>query len=143
MLIALSLLMTLATLAAVAYPFFARDSVAGSVGESGEQLQELLSERDAALMALRDLRFDQQVGKLSPEDMTAFEQDLRERAAESLRRIDDWEKALDDTQIEAAPEPPPAATLSSVTGKKICPNCQRPCRPDDAFCTSCGKSLRT
>ncbi len=46
-----------------------------------EHLAELMAQRDAAFQALRELSFDYKVGKITDEDFTAFEANLKQNAA--------------------------------------------------------------
>ena len=103
MFIALTILLAALTLAAVAYPVITHQSEpsqtaapAGITGTATEVLDELLAQRDAAFQALRDLHFDHQVGKVTDEDMVAFEANLKLAAADALRRLDEWEAQTDD-----------------------------------------------
>jgi hypothetical protein len=149
MFIALTILLAALVLAAVAYPIMARmgetpqapATAAGQTATAIETLDELLAQRDAAFQALRDLHFDHQVGKVTDEDMVAFEANLKAAAADALRRLDEWETATDqdlDLEMELAI----AARRSALeTPGRLCPACGKPAAADDAFCASCGQPL--
>ena len=130
-----------------------------------ERLAELLAQRDAAFQAIRELRFDHEVGKITGEDLAAFEAGLRGRAAEALQRLDAWETETDRELAALVPvslrlpgtfpartgSPGPAAgprieervaaRRAELAGRRPCPACGRVAGPDDAFCTGCGRAL--
>lgn len=54
-----------------------------------QQLENLLFEREAALLAIRDLQFDHQMGKLSDEDFTQLDARYRAHALQILRQLDE------------------------------------------------------
>src|SRR5512142_946014 len=100
MLIALTILLALAVLLALAYPVLKTlrepaSQSAPAVSSAEEALQELLAQRDAAFQAIRDLQFDHQVGKITDEDLAVYEAALKQNAAEALRRLDAWERRVD------------------------------------------------
>ena len=57
--------------------------------EVNQQLENLLFEREAALLAIRDLQFDRQMGKLSDEDFTQLDTRYRAHAIQILRQLDE------------------------------------------------------
>lgn len=119
--------------------------------DAGEELENLLFERENLLAALRDIRFDREMGKLSEEDFSTLDTRYRARAVDVLKQLDaidaggeiDDEDAL-DAWIEAevtsrraragedAVEPEPAA---------YCSNCGKPLHADDRFCSRCGSPV--
>ena len=78
-----------ATLAAVLWPMF-RARPAPDTGQSWERdrLDSLLSRRDSAYDAIRDLDFEYHLGNLSEADYLELRDRYRERAAGVLRRLD-------------------------------------------------------
>jgi hypothetical protein len=147
MVIAFAVLLAALAVLAVAYPIVLG---AGSHDRSTEtasqqELSELLAQREAAFQALRDLRFDREVGKLSTEDFQAFEANLKLNAADVLRRLDNWEAAA-DREIRSTLDSPPgpaAGQDGTVTEVEIrrCPHCESEVAPDDVFCTYCGREV--
>jgi ribosomal protein L32 len=104
-------------------------------------VDELLAQRDAVFQALRELRFDREVGKITDEDFVAFEGSLKQTAANSLRALDEWEAAADQ---DLEPEMERAAaerTALVAAGGVTCPNCGRLAGREDRFCGSCGADL--
>ena len=57
--------------------------------EASQQLENLLFEREAALLAIRDLQFDHQMGKLSDEDFAQLDTRYRAQAIQILRQLDE------------------------------------------------------
>lgn len=130
-----------------------RGATSHAEAASGEQerLAELLAQRDAAFQALRELNFDHRVGKISDEDFSAFEANLKRHAAETLRALDAWEaEAVSDidtvmeraistrkSTLGGAPGSAPALSL----GGRTCGRCGEPAVASDRFCGKCGSPL--
>ena len=55
---------------------------------TGEEMAELMTRKDAALQAVRDLAFDHSVGKIEDADFERFNRLLRQRALALMRQID-------------------------------------------------------
>ena len=58
---------------------------------TGEELAELMTRKDAALQAVRDLAFDHSVGKIEDADFERFNRLLRQRALGLMRQIEQHE----------------------------------------------------
>ncbi len=142
MFIVLAILLSAAAVLGVAYPILAkaRANVPGRASAQ-EQLAELLAQREAAFQALRELQFDHRVGKITDEDFVAFEANLKQHAAETLRALDRWE-AEADAQLERLIERElkQRRAAARATGLR-CPTCGRPAEPEDRFCAACGAAL--
>ena len=140
--ILLSLLIAFAALLAVAYPILARTTASEpAMTSAGETVDELLAQRDAVFQALRELRFDHAVGKITDEDYVAFEGSLKQTAADSLRALDEWE-ARTDPVLGPEMERVVAGRIALVAAGGIaCSSCGRPAAPDDKFCGRCGAPL--
>ncbi len=72
----------------VIWPLFRRPAVQAPA--VGEELAELMTRKDAALQAVRDLAFDHSVGKIEDADFERFNQILRRRAMALIRQIDEY-----------------------------------------------------
>jgi|GEM_PF-937339 len=155
MVLLLAVLITLAALAALAYPILRRDRATpsssaiestlatASVGALPyqEQLAELLAQRDAAVQALRELSFDRQVGKISDDDFTAFETNLRLTAAGTYRALDEWE-VQSDSRLGPSFAGDVATRVELLRSSQvICGSCGRPALSSDKFCSACGAML--
>ncbi len=113
-----------------------------------ERLGELLAQRDSAFQALRELKFDYRVGKITDHDFTAFEANLKQNAAQSLRALDTWEAEADD-DLGAEIERAISARKALFSGQmpelapdgRTCMRCGRPALEGDKFCGGCGAQL--
>jgi len=92
-------------------------------------LDPLVTERDSAYQAIRDLDFDFQLGKLSATDYEALRERQKSHAASVLQEID----ALGSAQ--------PVQVGTTHEPKMFCANCGTPREPDDKFCRKCGNKL--
>jgi len=142
MFIVFALLLSVAALVAVAYPVLQREGQLRPRRSSArEELDELLAQREAAFQALRELRFDHQVGKITDEDFAAFEAHLKQSAARALQALDEWEAAA-DRDLDRALEAEIAARRAALAGVgRFCPACGRPAAAEDRFCGGCGAAL--
>ena len=72
----------------VIWPLFRRRPV--SSPPDREELAELLTRKDTAFQAIRELEFDHSVGKIEDSDYEHFNRLLRRRAMGLLRQIDQY-----------------------------------------------------
>jgi hypothetical protein len=82
-----------------------------------------------ALVAIRDLDFDFQTGKVTPEDYAPLRSQLILEAAEYLQM-----KKEEDEKIEKMIR----ARLQAVKGSDKCEACGGDIHPSDQFCPTCG-----
>ena len=112
--------------------------------------EALLQEKHSLLVALRELRSERDLGKVSEADFHDLELRHRERAREVLRELDEEvepmrakARALIDAALGASTaEPaimPKAAPQSQATQ---CPACQVSNDADAVFCKKCGSRLQ-
>lgn len=116
-----------------------------------ERLDDLLADRDAAFLALRELTFDHRVGKITDEDFAAFEAHLKRTAAASLRALDEWEQetdtALEDIVERTVHVRKQTLIRAGLVGGmregdgRNCLKCGAPAALEDRFCGSCGAPL--
>ncbi|MCI0649998.1 MAG: zinc ribbon domain-containing protein [Chloroflexi bacterium] len=131
----------------------------------GENERASFAEREAAALAeLRDLEFDQRLGKLAAEDYRELRTQLARRAVAALkaveaahetkgaRELDElieqeianlrraWRQPVADSSL---PNGLPPAIQPAGTGKRqsACPACGQAVEPDDRFCVACGAAL--
>ena len=81
-----ALLIAGGAVAYVLWPLLSR--AAPDVPIEDDRLTDLLSRKDSVLVAIKDLEFDRQVGKLSAEDYERFNARLRQQAIGYLQQID-------------------------------------------------------
>jgi hypothetical protein len=129
-----------------------------------DRLTDLLTRKDTALRALKDLEFDHQVGKINDEDYQRFHERLSRQAVgllQQIERITPESAQLDEQmeaeiaklrRVEASPRtvvtatavPTPiggngvAATAGAV---RFCTECGTPLTPSFKFCANCGTPI--
>ncbi len=115
----------------------------------------LYAQRDSIYQAIKELRFDYQVGKVSEADYNAFNAQLRGQAVLVLKQIDALKKAEADPALDAGLEAEiaalrqvngsgPARPTPVAAGKaalKFCPQCGHRLQAGDRFCGKCGAAL--
>lgn len=123
--------------------------------DGGEELENLLFERESLLAALRDIRFDHEMDKLSEDDFSTLDARYRARAVDVLKQLDamgagtedgiDDEDAL-DAWIEAEVQSRRARHYDDEDGREpasaYCSNCGESLRANDRFCSQCGTPVR-
>ncbi len=114
---------------------------------------DLITQREAILIELRDLDFDHAVGKVGEEDYAVQRARLVARGAEVLRSLDQLpaaavEKPSDDLDAEIERLVTARRKRQTAAGVKKqpapsahCPHCGRPVRLTDKFCTHCGAKV--
>ncbi|MEA3337271.1 MAG: zinc ribbon domain-containing protein [Chloroflexota bacterium] len=116
-----------------------------------DPMMELEQERDSLYQAIRELRFDYEVGKVSEADYLIFENQLKGRAVVVLQEIDTLHEAEIDPDLDARIEGEIAALRRNGTGKTAgdplpvpvgqkgyCSQCGETVRAGDGFCGQCG-----
>jgi len=123
-----------------------------------DRLTDLISRKDGLLVAIKDLEFDHQVGKLSEEDFQRFNARLRQQAIGYLQQIDKLapqSAQLDDAlEAEIARLRQTRPKTPAVNGKVAAPHAAvvaatagQPLPAGEAapasarFCTNCGQPL--
>jgi hypothetical protein len=105
--------------------------------------REAATDYDSALLALRDLEFDDQLGLVAEDDYGPLRETLMAQAADALQKTEQQKEEDVAARIEAAvsayrsqrKQPAPAVT-------KFCPQCGQAVDPGDRFCTACGAPLK-
>lgn len=99
-------------------------------------LDESLSPKIQALLALREIEFDRATGKLSETDYAALRSKYSESAVAAIR------------QEQAEGEAPPAEDEAEAMiaraksdGLTSCPSCDNKLQSGSVFCSECGRSL--
>jgi len=131
-------LLAVGALAFVLYPvFFGVSRAAPRRRPAAKQ-----SDRDAAVIALREIEFDRETGKLSDADYAELKARYTKEAIAAMRR-------------EGAPERAEPAAVSAGTDDEIevavrayraaqvrCETCGPRPEPDAVYCSTCGRYLR-
>ncbi|MBT3323437.1 MAG: zinc ribbon domain-containing protein [Anaerolineae bacterium] len=122
------------------------------VSDAELELSTLFAKRDQAVSALKELEFDNSLGKVPEKDYPVQREALMKEGADTMRQIAEFSTDGSD-QLEAAIAARRAgsggddlesliAARRSERKKKssgFCPNCGHPLFSEDKFCTSCGK----
>ncbi|MBI2866004.1 MAG: zinc-ribbon domain-containing protein [Chloroflexi bacterium] len=166
----LALLLLLGTVAAIGYPLLRPRPRAPAQPDGGPAASELVTAKEAAYAALKELEFDYRAGSLSQEDYRELEVRYKRKAA-SLLQAEDAQKFADSrrAQIEEAvrrlrtrapstsaieaeilrlrrglspSQPQSAASPHPKSGAaRFCTQCGSPGQPEDRFCAHCGHPL--
>ncbi len=146
----------------LAQPYMERSVVLVSAEEL--ELSALFAKRDQAISSLKELEFDNSLGKVPEEDYPRQREELMKEGAEAMRQIDEFkasgitisenenqlENAIAERRIESTPTDDAIgddleSMISARRSKRkkksggFCPNCGHPLLSEDKFCTSCGK----
>lgn len=122
---------------------------------AADPLVTLQAQRDSIYQAIRELRFDFQVGKVSETDYKVFDSTLRGNAAAVLQQIAALQQAEADPALNASLEAeiaalrhtngsgpvPPVAAVAGAAALNFCPRCGQRVQAGNRFCGVCGASL--
>jgi len=129
------------------------------------ELSALFAKRDDAINALKELDFDNALGKVPAEEYPLQRANLLKKGADALRHIDEYQaggaavtNAEDRLEAASASHRADAAGVPALDADDdlealiaarrskrkaksggFCPNCGHPVLSGDKFCTSCGK----
>jgi hypothetical protein len=87
--------------AIIAWPLLQNQGQTKPGGGALSGLAQLQAEHEAILIAVRDLDFDYQTGKLTQEDYSAQRESLIQRGVEILKLIDERQDALIEEAVGA------------------------------------------
>ncbi len=90
------------------------------------------------LLALRDLEFDHQVGKITDDDYTNLRATLMLQAAAALEYQDKLDAEL-DTRLEQAIQ----LRRANQSKSQVCSHCGSALEPSDRFCRACGQPVES
>ncbi|HEU4953736.1 MAG TPA: zinc ribbon domain-containing protein [Gemmatimonadales bacterium] len=107
-----------------------------------EPLEQEETPRGVALLALKEIEFDRETGKLSDEDYRFLKEKYSAQAIEALR-AEEESKAPDDVEALIAHRVRAlrSAAASAPPGARVCATCGPRPEPDAAFCSTCGSRL--
>jgi Double zinc ribbon len=108
-----------------------------------EPLEQEETPRGVALLALKEIEFDKETGKLSEEDYRFLKEKYTVQALEALRAEEGAAVAPDDVEALIAHRLRAlrSAAASAPPGARVCPTCGPRPEPDAAFCSTCGSKL--
>jgi hypothetical protein len=108
-------------------------------GMSEGRRVELEREKKLLVKAIKEIEFDQGMGKVEDEEARGTIARYRARAVEILRLLDQDKPAADDAEIESLIEAEVARRLARAP--RACGKCQLPNDADAIFCKKCGTKL--
>jgi len=137
----IAVVMSVLAIAVVLAPLRGKQEHAPSARERPEPAQEYPD----ALLALRDLDFDHELGVVAGDDYLRLREELVARAAQSMpkkkpRRAASAEAVTAGGRKRATGNEKVAP--SGEGGREECPDCGRPVRLDHMFCGKCGARLQ-
>jgi rubrerythrin len=122
------------------------------VSSNNSEYSQLVAERERIINILKELDFDQKLGKIPEDDYASQRAELVSRGGILMEKIDLLTKSkkqsakkrddilpLSDKDIEQMLEKRRAQ--KSGAGINLCPECSKPILPSDRFCPSCGNKL--
>jgi hypothetical protein len=131
-------LLAVGALAFVLYPLFFTPPRPASLRRA---VTSGVSQRDEAVLALREIEFDRETGKLSDADYLELKTRYTKQAIEAMRResrgapVAAAPASEADDEIEAA--------VRAYRAEHVpCPTCGPRPEPDAVFCSNCGRYLR-
>ncbi|HEX6669871.1 MAG TPA: zinc ribbon domain-containing protein [Gemmatimonadales bacterium] len=107
-----------------------------------EPVEQEETPRGVALLALKDIEFDRETGKLSDEDYRFLKEKYTAQAIEALR-AEEGTGAPDDVEALVAHRVRAlrSAAATAPPGAPVCPTCGPRPEPDAVFCSTCGGKL--
>jgi hypothetical protein len=133
-------LLLLAVLAAIGYPIFAgQKAPAESIVDDGDERHKLVSAKESAFVALKDLEFDYKTGKIDDGDYDMLKNQYEAEAVAILKKIDSAERV--SSPGGAAVFAKPSGTGEKKAGVAFCPSCGNKVGKNDRFCSGCGAPL--
>ena len=120
----------------VGYPLFTTRQQTQALSSDARSRQ--LQERKEQLYAdIRELEFDQDLGKLSAEDYQGLRSQLETEALAVIQQLDQMDGRPDAEALQERIEREVLA-LRTEQPADSCPSCQAARDPKDLFCSQCG-----
>jgi len=138
-------LMAIGLVVCVGEPLVRRVSYKSHGHEDNDAVRSLLLQKEMLYVAIRDLDFDFQTGKVDQQDYGALRRQLEREAVHILRQLD----AVDPRSVFANEVECQVLDLrrhrtltAHSAGQEACLSCGTPLESSDNFCPSCGQALR-
>jgi hypothetical protein len=143
------------TVAFVAYPLFRGVRATGNPLDQDSELDGLVAQREASLLAIKDLDFDFQTGKLSEEDYRELRGRYAAKAVSVLQELDrragptpELEEEIEQEVRQLRQKGEERRRKQEAGGRRgekelSCPRCGRAYQAGDRFCAGCGAALAT
>jgi Double zinc ribbon len=107
-----------------------------------EPVEQEETRRGVALLALKEIEFDRETGKLSDEDYRFLKEKYTAQALEALR-AEEMSEAPDDVEalVSHRVRALRSAAATAPPGAPTCPTCGPRPEADAVFCSTCGSRL--
>ncbi len=127
----------------VAHPFFTSELQTSQRSRGEELARELVERKGQLYSAIKELEFDQALGKLSSTDFKRLRSDLEKDALTVIRQLDQINSSSDSADLRKKIEDD-ILSLRQNASRSItsCPNCASQSHVEDRFCSLCGTRLK-
>jgi len=142
---ALICLMAMGLVVYVGEPLVRRVSYQAHGCEDNDDAESFVLQKEMLYVAMRDLDFDFQTGKVDQKDYGELRRQLEKEAVDILRQLDAVDpRTVFDNELERQVIGLRRHHTSTArdSGAETCPSCGTPLESDDNFCPSCGQALR-
>lgn len=120
----------------VGYPLFTTHQQAQALS-SDARSRQLQERKEQLYAAIKELEFDQDLGKLSAEDYQELRSQLETEALTVIQQLDQLDGRPDADALQERIEREVLA-LRTEQPADSCPSCQAARHPEDLFCSRCG-----
>lgn len=114
--------------------------------QASKTSQSLQADHQAVILSLRDLDFDYRAGKISEEDYPSLRAGLLDKAALTLKDLEDSSDARLEKLIQARRmqrgSSEKAGGISTHQENGVCINCHAPLNDGANFCMKCGTPVQ-
>jgi zinc-ribbon domain len=143
--VAIICLMAIGLVVCVGEPLVRRASYKSQGREDNNGTETLLLQKEMLYVAIRDLDFDFQTGKVDQKDYDELRRQLERDAVHILRQLDAVDPLIAfDNEIERQVLDLRRRGTAKARGSSqdVCPSCGTPLESGDNFCPACGRALR-
>ena len=143
--VAIICLMAIGLVVWVGEPLVRRVSYKSHGHEDNDAAGSLLLQKEMLYVAIRDLDFDFQTGKVDQKDYDELRRQLEREAIYILRQLDAVDPlVMFDNEVERQVIGLRRCHISTArgSGQETCASCGTPLESDDNFCPACGQALR-
>ena len=143
--VAIICLMAIGLVVCVGEPLVRRAAYTSHGREEHHGAESLVLQKEMLYVAIRDLEFDFQTGKVDQQDYGELRRQLEGEAVHILRQLDAVDPlVMFDNEIERQVLGLRRRHTSLVCGSspEVCPSCGTPLENGDNFCPTCGQALR-
>ncbi len=125
-------LLALAVMAVIGYPLYVKPSLAEGDVDEGDNLHKLVSAKEAAFVALKDLEFDYKTGKIDEADYATLKSRYEAEAVNVMKRLDN---AVKGKSAESSGK-------HTAAKARYCSGCGKKIEEGDRFCAACGQPVK-